>query len=55
MSDILDVIKTRRSVRKYKSDMVPAEIIDKILKREHMRLQEWTDSRQLYLQLLTRN
>ena len=31
MSDILDVIKTRRSVRKYKSDMVPAEIIDKII------------------------
>ena len=30
MSDILEVIKTRRSVRKYKSDMVPAEIIDKI-------------------------
>ena len=31
MSDILDVIKTRRSVRKYKNDMVPAEIIDKII------------------------
>ena len=31
MSDILEVIKTRRSVRKYKSDMVPAEIIDKII------------------------
>lgn len=31
MSDILEVIKTRRSVRKYKNDMVPAEIIDKII------------------------
>lgn len=31
MSDILDVIKTRRSVRKYKNDMVPAGIIDKII------------------------
>ena len=31
MSAILDVIQTRRSVRKYKNDMVPAEIIDKII------------------------
>lgn len=31
MSDILEIIKTRRSVRKYKSDMVPADIIDKIV------------------------
>mgnify|MGYP000560868574 CR=1 FL=1 len=31
MSDILEIIKTRRSVRKYKNDMVPAEIIDKII------------------------
>ena len=52
MSDILDVIKTRRSVRKYKNDMVPAEIIDKIIEAGTY---EWTDSRQLYLQLLTRN
>ena len=31
MSDILEIIKTRRSVRKYKSDMVPTDIIDKIV------------------------
>ena len=31
MSDILEIIKTRRSVRKYKSDKVPADIIDKIV------------------------
>lgn len=31
MSDILEVIKSRRSVRKYKSDMVPEEVIDKII------------------------
>ena len=30
MSDILEKIKTRRSIRKFKSDMVPREIIDKI-------------------------
>ena len=27
MSELLDMIKTRRSIRKYKSDMVPKEII----------------------------
>ena len=54
MSDILDVIKTRRSVRKYKNDMVPAEIIDKIIEAGTYAA-TGMDSRQLYLQLLTRN
>ena len=31
MSDLLEKIKTRRSIRKYKPDMVPKEIIDKIV------------------------
>ena len=31
MSELLDMIKTRSSIRKYKSDMVPTEIIDKIV------------------------
>ena len=31
MSELLDMIKTRRSIRKYKSDMVPKEIIEKIV------------------------
>ena len=31
MSELLDMIKTRRSIRKYNSDMVPKEIIDKIV------------------------
>ena len=31
MSELLDTIKTRRSIRKYKPDMVPKEIIDKIV------------------------
>lgn len=31
MSDVLEKIKSRRSVRKYKSDMIPQEALDKIL------------------------
>jgi nitroreductase len=31
MGDILDVITTRRSIRRYKTDLVPDELIDKIL------------------------
>ena len=30
-NEVLNAIKTRRSIRKYKSDMVPKEIIDKIV------------------------
>lgn len=32
MSDLLQKIETRRSIRKYKPDMVPKEIIDKIIR-----------------------
>ena len=31
MSDVLTKMKTRRSIRKYKPDMVPKELIDKVL------------------------
>ena len=31
MSEVLDKMKSRRSVRKFKSDMVPQEVIDQIL------------------------
>lgn len=31
MCDVLEVIKTRRSVKKYKSDMVAEDVIDKIV------------------------
>ena len=31
MSEVLDKIKSRRSIRKYKSDMVPQEILDQII------------------------
>ena len=32
MSDVLKAMEERRSIRKYKADMVPQEIIDKITK-----------------------
>ena len=31
MSEALENIRTRRSIRKYKPDMVPQEILDKII------------------------
>lgn len=31
MSDVLHKIKTRRSIRKYKSDVIPQEILDQII------------------------
>lgn len=31
MNEVLEAIKTRRSVRKYKTDMVPQDVIDRIL------------------------
>ena len=31
MSDVLEKMKTRRSIRKYKPDMIPQEVIDKII------------------------
>lgn len=31
MSEVLEKIRTRRSVRKYKPDMVPRELIDKVI------------------------
>ena len=30
MANTLDTIKTRRSIRKYKSDAIPEEILNKI-------------------------
>ena len=31
MSDVLETIKSRRSIRKYKSDMVPQDKLEKII------------------------
>ena len=54
MSELLDMIKTRRSIRKYKSDMVPKEIIDKIVEQELTQPQEWDSSHRSFLQLRTK-
>ena len=31
MSDVLEKMKSRRSIRKYKSDKIPQEIVDQII------------------------
>ena len=31
MSDVLETIKSRRSIRKYKSDMIPQDKLEKII------------------------
>lgn len=31
LNDVLNKMKTRRSIRKYKPDMIPQEILDKII------------------------
>ena len=33
MSDVLNKMKSRRSIRKFKPDMVPQEILDQIISR----------------------
>ena len=35
MSDVLHKMKTRRSIRKFKADMVPQNIMDKIIEAGH--------------------
>ena len=33
MNEVLKAIKERRSIRKYKSDMLPKEIIDQVIEK----------------------
>ena len=54
MSELLDMIKTRRSIRKYKSDMVPKEIIDKIVEAGTYAATGWDSSHRSFLQLRTK-
>ena len=44
MSEVLDKIKSRRSIRKYRSDMIPQDKLEKIIEAELMRQQEWENS-----------
>ena len=41
MSDVLETIKSRRSIRKYKSDMIPQDKLEKIIEAGPTRQQEW--------------
>lgn len=52
--ETLQAIKSRRSIRKFKSDMIPKDILDKIIEAEHMHLPAEVLSPLLLLQLLTR-
>ena len=45
MSEVLDKIKSRRSIRKYRSDMIPQDKAgEDHRKQELMRQQEWENS-----------
>lgn len=46
MSNTLDAIKIRRSIRKYKSDSVPQELLDKIIEAGLYPRAEWAGSPQ---------
>lgn len=37
MKDLLELMKTRRSVRKYKPDMIPQDVLDRITSRNLFR------------------
>ena len=45
MSDLIQEMISRRSVRKYKPDMVPKETIDKISRPDFMLRAAWDGSR----------
>jgi len=44
---LIQLLKTRRSVRSFKSDAVPVELIDQIMKPVCMRLAVWGNNRPL--------
>lgn len=54
-NQVLENMKTRRSIRKYKPDMVPKEIIEKIARLEHTLQLAWASSLQSLLPLQTKN
>ena len=54
MSELLEVIKTRRSIRKYKPDMIPKEIIDKIVEAGTYAATGMDSSHQSFWQSQTR-
>lgn len=54
MSSVLENIKTRRSVRKYKPDPVPRELIEKVIKAGTYAATGRGSNLQSSLQLLTK-
>ena len=44
MQQVLDLIKSRRSIRKFKSDAVPSDLVDKVVEQVYMLQQVRTDS-----------
>ena len=53
MNTVLDDLKTRRSVRKYKGDMIPKEQIERIIEADlHARRRTWCCSAQGWQGLL---
>lgn len=54
MKDLLELMKTRRSVRKYKPDMIPQDVLDRIIIAELIPPQEETCSHLLSLLSPTR-
>ena len=54
-NQVLENMKTRRSIRKYKPDMVPKEIIERLQRLEHTLQLEWASSLQSLLPLQTKS
>lgn len=54
MSSVLENIKTRRSVRKYKPDPVPRELIEKVIEAGTYAATGRGSNHQSSLQLLTK-
>ena len=54
-NQVLENMKTRRSIRKYKPDMVPKEIIEKIAEAGTTLQLAWASSLQSLLPLQTKN
>lgn len=44
-NEVLNAIKTRRSIRKYKAEQITDEQLDAILEAERMRQPAWENSR----------
>lgn len=44
-NEVLNAIKTRRSIRKYKAEQITDEQLDAILRPERMRQPAWENSR----------